>query len=88
MIEFTPPGFVWLQVGSARTGTGGRDAAPQDKLLDRHTLHVMMPETDRTTLYFWAMAHEAGTLSAGQEDALYTASLQAFNEDIVIIESR
>lgn len=88
VIEFAPPGFVWLQVGSAKAGTGGREAAPQDILLDRHTVHVAMPETARTTLYFWAMANKAGALSAEQEDRIYEASLRAFNEDIVIIEAQ
>lgn len=88
IIEFTPPGFVWLQVGSARAGMGSRDAAPEDILLDRHTLHVMMPETDETTLYFWAMANKTDALTADQEDGIYAASMQAFNEDLVIIEEQ
>jgi phenylpropionate dioxygenase-like ring-hydroxylating dioxygenase large terminal subunit len=88
IIEFTPPGFVWLQVGSAKAGTGGRDAAADDILLDRHTLHVMMPETENSTLYFWAMANGADALTTKQEDQIYAASMQAFNEDIVIIEGQ
>jgi phenylpropionate dioxygenase-like ring-hydroxylating dioxygenase large terminal subunit len=88
VITFTPPGFVWLQVGSSRAGTGGRDAAPEDMLLNRHTLHVVMPETDATTSYFWCTANEAGALTEAQEDAIYEASLTAFNEDIAIIEGQ
>lgn len=88
VIEFTPPGFVWLQVGSSKAGTGGRDAAPDDMLLNRHTLHVMMPETDNTTSYFWCMANETDALTPEQEDAIYAASLTAFNEDLVIIEGQ
>ena len=85
---FTPPGFVWLQVGSARAGAGGREAAPDDILLDRHTLHVVMPETADSTLYFWAMANSAASLSEEQEGLIYDRSLEAFNEDIVIIEGQ
>lgn len=88
VIEFAPPGFVWLQVGSARTGTGGRDAAPGDILLNRHALHVVMPETDSSTLYFWAMANEVDAMTAEQEDSIYAASLKAFHEDIEIIEGQ
>ena len=88
IIEFTPPGFVWLQVGSAKASTGGPDAAADDILLDRHTLHVMMPETENSTLYFWAMANGADALTTKQEDQIYAASMQAFNEDIVIIEGQ
>jgi hypothetical protein len=57
-------------------------------LLDRHTLHLAMPETDNTTLYLWAMANKADGLTSEQEDAIYDASVLAFNEDITIIEGQ
>ena len=88
VIEFTPPGFIWLQVGTAKAGRGGRDAAPGDILLDRHALHVMTPETAATTHYLWVMAIRAGALSAEQEKILLDRSIQAFNEDITIIEGQ
>ena len=88
VIEYAPPGFVWLQVGSSKAGTGGRDAAPENMLLDRHTLHLAMPETDNTTLYLWVMANKADGLTTEQEAAIYDASVLAFNEDIVIIEAQ
>ena len=88
VIEFTPPGFIWLQVGSAKTGTGARKAKPENILLDRHTLHLAMPETDKTTLYFWMMANKAESLTTEQESKIYEASLHAFNEDITIIEGQ
>lgn len=88
VIEYTPPGFVWLQVGSSKAGTGGRKADPENMLLDRHTLHLAMPETDNTTLYLWAMANKADGLTSEQEDAIYDASVLAFNEDITIIEGQ
>ncbi len=88
VITFSPPGFVWLQVGSSRAGTGGREALPESMLLNRHTLHVVMPETDQTTSYFWCTANEVGALTEAQEDAIYEASLTAFNEDIAIIEGQ
>lgn len=88
VIEYTPPGFVWLQVGSAKVGKGGRDAPSGDILLDRHTVHVTTPETETTTHYFWAMANDGAALSDEQERALYARSVQAFNEDIVIIEGQ
>ena len=61
---------------------------PHDILLNRHTLHVVMPETADTTLYFWAMANSATSLSEEQEGLIYDRSLEAFNEDIVIIEGQ
>ena len=88
VIEYTPPGYVWLQVGSSKTGKGGREADPENILLNRHTLHLAMPETNNTTLYFWVMANKIDALTTDQEEAIYDASILAFNEDIVIIEAQ
>lgn len=88
VIEYTPPGFVWLQVGSSKAGKGGREADPENILLNRHTLHLAMPETNDTTLYLWVMANRADGLTTDQEEAIYDASILAFNEDIVIIEGQ
>ena len=88
VIEYTPPGFVWLQVGSAKVGTGGRDASADDVLLDRHTLHVATPETETSTHYFWVMANDGAGLSDQQERLIYERSVEAFNEDILIIEGQ
>ncbi len=88
VIEFTPPCYIWLQVGTAKAGRGGRGAAPEDTLLDRHALHVMTPETEASTHYLWVMANKAGTLSADQERILHDRSIQAFNEDIAILEGQ
>ena len=47
-----------------------------------------MPETDKTTLYFWVMANRKDDLTEEQEDGIYEASIHAFNEDIAIIEGQ
>ena len=88
VIEYAPPGFVWLQVGSSKAGKGGRDADPKNILLNRHTLHLAMPETNNSTLYLWVMANKTDALTSEQEGAIYDASILAFNEDILIIEGQ
>jgi len=88
IIEFTPASFIWLQVGTAKAGSGGRDASDKDKLLDRHALHIMTPETAASTHYLWVMANKAGSLSETQEQILRDRSIEAFNEDIAIIEGQ
>mgnify|MGYP006101174447 CR=1 FL=1 len=47
-----------------------------------------MPETDEKTFYFWAMANETDALTTAQEESIYDVSMQAFKEDIVIIEGQ
>jgi phenylpropionate dioxygenase-like ring-hydroxylating dioxygenase large terminal subunit len=88
VMEFCPPGFVWFQTGSAVAGTGGRDAEGDNLLLNRHSVHALTPETEDSSHYFWATGHLAGSLSAEQERTLYDRSVQAFNEDLVIIEGQ
>lgn len=88
IMEFCPPGIVWFQTGSAVAGAGGRAAEGGDLLLDRHSVHVLTPETETTSHYFWATAHKAGSLTADQEQTLYDRTVHAFNEDLVIIEGQ
>jgi len=88
VITYTPPGFVWLQVGSARAGTGGRDATGDDLLIDRNTVHSLTPETEHSAHYFWVTSHKAGSMTAAQEQTIYDRSVEAFNEDLVIIEGQ
>ena len=88
IIEFAPPCYIRLQVGTAKAGRGGREASPEDLLLDRHSLHAMTPETAASTHYLWVMVNRAGTLSAAQEQVLHDRSIQAFKEDIAIIEGQ
>jgi vanillate O-demethylase monooxygenase subunit len=87
-IEFTPPGYVWLAVGSAVAGTGIREGRRDGVLLDRHSLHLITPETDRSAHYFWVMTHDAAQVDRSQESILYEQSLKAFNEDLAIIEGQ
>jgi vanillate O-demethylase monooxygenase subunit len=88
IITYTPPGFVWLQVGSARVGTGGRDATGDDLLIDRNTVHSLTPETENSAHYFWITSHKAGAMTAEQEQTIYDRSIEAFHEDLVIIEGQ
>jgi len=86
-IEFTPPGFVWLKVGVAKAGTGARDGDLSGALMNRHTLHVITPETETTSHYFWTNANET-SVDARQQKLIYEQSVTAFNEDLVILEAQ
>jgi vanillate O-demethylase monooxygenase subunit len=88
VIEFAPPGFVWLKVGSAVAGTGAPEGRMDGVLLDRHTLHAITPETAATTHYFWTTTHEAARLNREQETVLYEQTVKAFHEDLTILEGQ
>ncbi len=87
-VEFAPPGFIWLKVGVAKAGTGAEKGETDGILIDRHTLHIITPETDGTCHYFWTTAHEAAAVTAEQEQIIYDQSVKAFNEDLVILEGQ
>ena len=86
-IEFTPPGFVWLKVGVAKAGTGAREGDLSGALMNRHTLHVITPETETTSHYFWVNANET-SVKTDQEKMIYQQSVTAFKEDLVILEAQ
>lgn len=88
IIEYTPPGFVWLDTGSAKAGRGGRGAAPEDMLIERMTLHVATPETATTTHYFWVSTYPAASMTPEGEQVMYDRSVETFREDIAIIEGQ
>ena len=87
-VEFTPPGFIWLKVGIARAGSGAEKGETEGVLLDRHTLHVITPESDSACHYFWSTAHAAATVTPEQEKMIYDQSVLAFREDLVILEGQ
>ena len=88
VIKFTPPCFIELHVGNAKTGTGGITAVPKDKLIDRRTLHVATPETKTSTHYFWVSAYPADSMTPNQENLIYNRTLEVLNEDIKMIEGQ
>jgi phenylpropionate dioxygenase-like ring-hydroxylating dioxygenase large terminal subunit len=88
IIEFTPPSFVWLKVGSAVAGTGAPQGRLDHVLLDRNTLHAITPETAATAHYFWTTTHEAARLGPAQETVLYEQTVKAFHEDLAILQGQ
>jgi phenylpropionate dioxygenase-like ring-hydroxylating dioxygenase large terminal subunit len=87
IIEFTPPGFVRLDVGGARAGTG----APQGDRSQGFTmrnLNAITPETDTTTHYFWGQAHDFRTNDPTVTELLFRQIHTAFLEDLAIIRAQ
>ena len=85
-IEFCPPGYFWIQTGSAVAGKGGADATGNDLLIKRNSVHMVVPETESTTNYFYTTVHKAGTLSADQEQIFKDRMAHTFQEDVALLE--
>lgn len=88
IIEFNPPCHIALDVGNAKAGKGGHDAAPGDKLIDRRTLHIATPETKTTTLYFWASTYPSDAMNSEKEQIIYDRTMEVLDEDITMIEGQ
>jgi len=84
IIEFTPPGFVRLDVGGAPAGTGAAEG-DRSKGFSMRNLNAITPETDTTTHYFWAQAHDFRLDDPTVTELLYRQVHTAFLEDLFVI---
>lgn len=84
IIEFTPPGFVRLDVGGARAGTGAREGNRSHGISMRN-LNAITPETETTTHYFWAQAHNFRIGDPTITELLFQQVHTAFLEDLAVI---
>ena len=87
IIEYTPPAFIRLYVGGADTGTG----APEGNRvggIGMRNLNAITPETERTTHYFWAQAHDFEPHNAELTETIFDQIEVAFNEDLAVFEAQ
>lgn len=87
IIEYVPPGFVRLDVGAAKAGTG----APQgdrSQGFSMRNLNAITPETDRTTHYFWAQAHDFRVDDPTVTELLFRQVHTAFMEDLHVLRAQ
>ncbi len=87
IIEFTPPAFVRLDVGGAVAGTGAQQG-DRSQGFSMRNLNAITPETDKTTHYFWAQAHDFKIDDPTVTDLLYQQVHTAFLEDLVAIKAQ
>ena len=85
IITWTPPAFVRLDVGAAKAGTGAPEGDRSQGFTMRN-LNAITPETDKTTHYFWAQAHDFRIDEPWITDLLVQNVHTAFMEDLWIIK--
>ena len=85
VIEYTPPAFVRLDVGGAPTGTSSIDGDRSSGISMRN-LNAITPETETTTHYFWAQAHNFNIDDPSVTELLYRQVWTAFQEDLFVIK--
>jgi vanillate O-demethylase monooxygenase subunit len=95
-INFTPPCYVRLDVGGLPTGQGARERktgafAAEGQLadgLEMRNLNAFTPETEKTTHYFWAQAHNFQLDDPSVTEMLFDQIDVAFHEDWEVLETQ
>jgi phenylpropionate dioxygenase-like ring-hydroxylating dioxygenase large terminal subunit len=87
IIDYAPPAFLRLDVGATPTGTG----APQGRRvggISMRNLNAITPETEATSHYFWAQAHDWDVRNRALTDMLVDQITTAFLQDVTVFEAQ
>jgi vanillate O-demethylase monooxygenase subunit len=87
LIDFLPPAFLRLSVGATPTGTG----APEGKFvggIHMRNLNAITPETEKSSHYFWAQAHDFDVKNQKMTDTVFEQANIAFQEDKLVFEAQ
>jgi phenylpropionate dioxygenase-like ring-hydroxylating dioxygenase large terminal subunit len=95
-INFTPPAFVRLDVGGMESGQGARERktaafASEGQLgtgIEMRNLNAITPETEKTTHYFWAQAHNFRLDEPSVTDVLFEQIRATFEQDWEVFETQ
>ena len=87
IIDYTPPSFIRLDVGATPTGTG----APEGRRvggIQMRNLNAMTPETETTTHYFWAQAHDFEPHNPDMTEKIFQQIKIAFLQDVAVFTAQ
>jgi vanillate O-demethylase monooxygenase subunit len=86
--EFRAPGTFVIDNGSAKAGTGAPEGQPGEQRWGFIVCHGITPETDTTTNYFWALAHDFGADDPAAVAEFHRQSQQVIGEDVAVFEAQ
>lgn len=89
--EFRPPGYYWINNGSA--ACGWRPADGGDRVLTQgqwgfEVYHGITPETERTTHQFWTLAHALDMVPPHGRDEFYRQCHHVVYEDLAVYDAQ
>lgn len=87
IITWEAPSYVYLDIGGAVAGTGAPEGDRSQGIQMRNT-NAITPETEKTTHYFWAQAHDFKIEDPTVTDMIYRQVHTAFLEDLAIIKAQ
>ncbi len=87
VIEYTPPGFIRLDVGGTDTGSGAPKGRRKGGIAMRN-LNALTPESERTTHYFWAQAHDFRPHDGELTEFIFEEVKTAFLQDLEVFQAQ
>ena len=86
--EFRAPCTFVIDNGSAKAGTGAPAGQPGEQRWGFVVCHGITPEDERSTNYFWALAHSIDGDDAVSVAEFHRQSQQVIGEDIAVFEAQ
>jgi vanillate O-demethylase monooxygenase subunit len=83
--KFVPPAAIFIDVGVAYKGKGGKDAPAKDKVRSV-VVDFMTPESDTTMWYFWGMARNYSPTNEQLTADILKGQGGIFEEDLEVLE--
>jgi vanillate O-demethylase monooxygenase subunit len=87
IIDFTPPGFLRLDVGGSPTGTGAPEGRRAGGISMRN-LNAITPETETTSHYFWGQCHDFDVANPQTTEKIFEQIHTAFLEDVAVFQAQ
>jgi phenylpropionate dioxygenase-like ring-hydroxylating dioxygenase large terminal subunit len=86
--EFSPPSSFIIDNGSAAAGTGAPEGKPGEQRWGFIVCHGITPETEKTTNYFWALAHNHFTDDQAAVEEFHRQSQHVIGEDVAVFTAQ
>ena len=86
--EFRAPCTFVIDNGSAKAGTGAPGGQPGEQRWGFIVCHGITPEDERTTNYFWALAHPRSADGPEADAEFHHQSRQVIGEDLAVFEAQ
>jgi len=86
--DFRVPCSFMIDNGSAKAGTGAPEGGPGEQRWGFLVCHGITPETERTTSYFWALAHAFGADDPDAVAEFHRQSHHVIGEDVAVFEAQ
>lgn len=87
LATFEPPSSCHFDIGAADAGTGAPEGDRSQGVSNR-TVHLMTPETETTTHYFWAFGRNYRRDDQTLSDKIHGSIRATFEEDVEVVEEQ